>query len=259
MSRRHLTFACDGDTLVGTLDEAAGTTGLLIVSGGNETRAGAFSGQAELAASVAAAGFPVFRFDRRGVGDSEGENFGFRHSASDIAAALTAFRTACPQLKTIAGFGNCDAASALMLSGGAGLDRLALANPWTIEHDDGAPPPEAIRSRYAEKLRNPKEVWRLLTGKVSLGKLAGGIRHALRPAPAPSGLAEEIAAGLAGFTGSSVILLASRDRTAQAFESGWNAADQRISRCEGATHAFAEAQSRDWLVRELLALLSNSA
>lgn len=244
--------------LAGTLDEAAGSIGLLLVSGGNETRAGAFSGQAELAARIAAEGFPVFRFDRRGVGDSEGENLGFRHSASDIAAALAAFRKAYPTLTKIIGFGNCDAASALMLCGGTGLDALALANPWTIEHDDGAPPPEAVRARYVQKLRNPKEVWRLLTGKVSLGKLASGIRHALRPAPAPSGLAEEIAAGLRGFIGNSIILLASRDRTAQAFESGWDASDARIRRCEGATHAFAEAQSRDWLAGELLALLRNT-
>ncbi len=77
------------------------------MSGGNETRAGAFSGQAELAARIAEAGFPVFRFDRRGVGDSEGDNLGFRHSAADIAAARTAFRQACPALTRIAAFGNC--------------------------------------------------------------------------------------------------------------------------------------------------------
>ncbi len=57
---------------MGTLDDAPGTTGLLIVSGGNEVRAGAFAGQARLAAEIAAAGHPVFRFDRRGVGDSTG-------------------------------------------------------------------------------------------------------------------------------------------------------------------------------------------
>ncbi|OZA91133.1 MAG: esterase, partial [Erythrobacter sp. 34-65-8] len=90
MSRLALTFECQGQALAGTLDTAPGKTGLLIVSGGNEIRAGAFSGQARLAAQIAGAGFPVFRFDRRGVGDSEGENKGFRHSAKDIAAALEA-------------------------------------------------------------------------------------------------------------------------------------------------------------------------
>ncbi|MCJ2181654.1 hydrolase 1, exosortase A system-associated, partial [Novosphingobium sp. 1949] len=55
--REHLLFACEGSTLIGTLDRAAGKTALLIVSGGNETRAGAWDGQAWLAARVAAAGW----------------------------------------------------------------------------------------------------------------------------------------------------------------------------------------------------------
>ena len=92
MSRRHLVFACEGSRLAGTLDEAGGATGLLIVSGGNEVRAGAWNGQAQFAARIAAAGFPVLRFDRRGCGDSEGPNGEFRASAPDIAAALAAFR-----------------------------------------------------------------------------------------------------------------------------------------------------------------------
>ena len=39
MMRRHLTFACGPDTLVGTLDRASasGPTGLLLVSGGRES------------------------------------------------------------------------------------------------------------------------------------------------------------------------------------------------------------------------------
>ena len=256
MSRRHLTFACKGDTLVGTLDEAPGSTGLLIVSGGNEIRAGAFAGQAQLAARIAAAGHPVFRFDRRGVGDSRGENRGFRESGPDIAAALAAFRAARPGLARVVGFGNCDAASALMLERGAGCDALVLANPWTIEDDAGALPPDAIRSRYAAKLRDPRELARLVRGGVSLGKLARGIGRALRPAPPPSGLAQAMAAGLAGFGGSVAILLAERDRTAQAFAASWDAADPRLARCAGASHAFVEAEARDWLLARILEALA---
>lgn len=64
--RRHVLFPCDGSLLAGTIDEAPGKTGLLIVSGGNEVRSGAWGSQAQLAAAVAAAGCPVYRFDRRG-------------------------------------------------------------------------------------------------------------------------------------------------------------------------------------------------
>jgi exosortase A-associated hydrolase 1 len=256
MTRRHLTFACEGETLVGTLDEAAGDAGLLLVSGGNEIRAGAFTGQAQLAARIAAAGYPVFRYDRRGIGDSTGENGGFRESGPDIAAALAAFKVNRPRLKRAVAFGNCDAASALMLSAGAGCDALVLANPWTIEHDDGAPPPAAIRARYADKLRDPKELIRLATGKVSLRKLAGGLMRAVSPAPPPTTLAQEIRAGLDAFDGAASLLVAERDRTGQAFLASWASDDERLKRCPGASHAFVEPAARDWLFGQILAALS---
>lgn len=261
MSRHFHSFSCDGAGLAATLDAAPGTTGLLIVSGGNEIRAGAFGGQAALAARIAHAGFPVLRFDRRGIGDSEGENLGFRHSASDLRAALAAFRTMMPQLVRVVAFGNCDAASALMLARGAGADALVLSNPWTIENEEGseesaaAPPPAAIRARYLEKLANPREVMRLLSGRVNLRKLAQGITQALKPAPAPSSLAQELAAGLADFSGEVRILLATADRTAQVFAAAWDRSDPRIHRCEGGTHAYVAPAHRAWLEAQLLEML----
>ncbi len=259
MSRQHIGFDCAGDRLVGTLDTASGTTGLIVVTGGNETRAGAFSGQAALAARIATAGHPVFRFDRRGCGDSAGENRGFRGSEQDIAAALSAFRSACPGLERIIGFGNCDAASALMLARGAGLDGLVLSNPWTYDGEDdsdAAPPPEAIRSRYLEKLRNPREVWRLLSGGVDLRKLASGLRSAASPTATASGLAAEMEAGLAGFTGTVRFLVADRDRTGQAFLAARDKADERIARCAGADHAYSDDASQAWLLEQILAALA---
>ncbi|MCB2088752.1 MAG: hydrolase 1, exosortase A system-associated [Sphingomonadaceae bacterium] len=256
MKRLPLSFQCDDTRLAGTLDTGPLSTGLLYVSGGNEIRSGAFSGQAALAARIAKAGFPVFRFDRRGIGDSDGENRGFRKSRKDIECALDAFKAMAPQVTKVVGFGNCDAASALMLAGGAGCDRLVLSNPWTIEAgEDDTPPPSAVRSRYIEKLKNPKEVWRLLTGGVNLAKLARGLGQAAKTSSAPSSLAQEMAAGIEGFDGKVQFLIASADRTAQVFESRWDKADPRIARCEGATHAYVEPDSMAWLEAQLLAVL----
>ena len=260
MSRLQFQFGCGSLKLGGTLDTAPGKTGLLIVSGGNEVRSGAFSGQSHLAAVIAKRGFPVFRFDRRGIGDSEGENRGFRACAGDIHAALEAFRAMAPQMDRVFAFGNCDAASALMLSGGEGFDGLILSNPWTIEDDVDAKDepqhaPEAIRSRYLEKLKNPREVWRLLSGGVNLRKLAKGLASATKDASAPSNLAQEMREGLIGFKGSTRFLLATDDRTAQLFEASWDKNDDRIHRCNGAGHAYVEPEHREWLEAQILAAL----
>lgn len=197
----------------------------------------------------------MFRFDRRGVGDSGGENRGFRHSAKDIDAALAAFRAIAPRVERVVGFGNCDAASALMLGAGLGCDALVLSNPWTIEDDAAIPPPSAIRARYAQKLRDPGEWLRLARGGVDFGKLVRGLAHAARPRAAPTSLAAEMAAGLSQFPGPVRILLAGADRTAQVFAEGWDPADPRVTRCEGAGHAWKEPTSREFLDRQLLAVL----
>ncbi|MEO0871746.1 MAG: hydrolase 1, exosortase A system-associated, partial [Pseudomonadota bacterium] len=238
------------------LDTAPGHTGLLIVSGGSEIRSGAFSGQAQLAARVAQAGFPVFRFDRRGVGDSEGEDHGFRSSERDIASALSAFRAMAPELDRVFAFGNCDAASALMLEKGAGFDGLILSNPWSFEDgSDTAPAPDAIRQRYAQKLKNPSEVLRLLRGGVDLGKLGRGLLKSAGTSPKDSVLLEEMRERLEEYSGPVTFLLATADRTAQQFAQSWDAADNRIERCEGAGHAFVAPDHRVWLEERVLAAL----
>ena len=259
MSRLPLQFGCGKHRLAGTLDTAPGTSGLLIFSGGNELRSGAFSGQAQLAAKIAKAGFPVFRFDRRGVGDSEGENRGYQKSSKDIRSAIEAFRAIAPQVDRVVGFGNCDAATALMLFEGAGCDALVLSNPWTVEEDaaEEEHAPDAIRARYAEKLKDPREILRLLKGGVDLGKLGRGIAGAFRSAPTASGLVNDMATGLDKFAGPVRIILAKSDRTAQLFEAKWNASDERMHRCENATHAYVEPHAREWLRDQILAALRN--
>ncbi|WP_226017082.1 hydrolase 1, exosortase A system-associated [Novosphingobium sp. FKTRR1] len=257
MNRRHLTFACEGAQLAATLDSeaATGMTGLLIVSGGNEVRAGSWGGQAQLAARLAANGVPVFRFDRRGIGQSEGANRGFRASKPDIAAAIAAFRAATPQVRRLVAFGNCDAASALMLFGAdLGIDALVLANPWTFDADT-APSHSAadLRSRYLARLANPRALWRLISGEVDLRRLAGGLKQAIGTVhPNGSALAADIAAGLARYDGPATILLADEDRTARAFFQTWPAGDPRVITYPTASHSFADRPAFEWLVERLV-------
>lgn len=256
--RRFCLFPCEGAQLVGTLDAAPGQTGLLIVSGGNEIRSGAWGGQARLAARIAAAGHPVFRFDRRGVGDSQGVNAGFRHAGPDLAAALVAFRREAPALTRVVAFGNCDAAAALMLEAGGGADELVLANPWTIEEnsDDGpaAPAADSLRAHYRQRLTDPAALLRLLKGGVKLGPLLRSLLGAAKKAP-PATLATDLKAGLARFEGPATILLAERDRTAQTFLARWDKTDPRLRHSPGASHSFVEPDAQDWLAERLLEAL----
>lgn len=263
MTRRHFTFACEGEILVATLDEAPGKDGLLIVSGGNETRAGTFCGQAQLAARIADSGYPVVRFDRRGVGDSSGENRGFRESSEDILAAVAAFRDICPQINRIVAFGNCDAASALMLMRGDQCDALVLSNPWTFDEEaegkPALPPPDAIRARYWAKLRNPAEWVRLLRGDIDLSRLRRGLGAAASRTAAPTQLAQAMERGIDAATKPYVILIAGNDRTGQAFDRFWadhgDLSQGPVHRCPGASHAYAEAHAAAWLEVQVLAML----
>lgn len=256
--RRHLTFACGSYRLVGTIDEAQGGTGLLLVTGGNELRAGAWSGQAQFAARIATEGYPVFRFDRRGCGDSEGSNGEFRSSADDIAAALAAFRAECPRLTRVVAMGNCDAASALMLARGAGCDALILSNPWTFESDAAAEAqPEVVRSHYRRRLADPAAIKRLLTGQVALGQLVRSLLSAAKPAAAPTTLVQDMLAGLAEFPGPAVILIAERDRAGVAFLPHRNACARPLHTCPNATHSFVEPEARDWLANQVLRVLND--
>lgn len=270
--RRMIDFECADNRLVGTLDEAAGTTGLLIVSGGNEIRSGAYAGQAAMARHFSALGHPVFRYDRRGVGDSEGTNGGFESSAEDIATAVTAFRAHVPHLDRIVAFGNCDAATALALfHAGLAIDKLVLANPWVIEtqpDDDAptAPSAAAIRARYWARLKNPRSLLDLLTGKIDLGKLAGGLKKAAQK-ETPGGLAERLATAMSASDRPAHILIAARDTTALAFTGSWknglfdavrNSGRVHLASFDTASHSFADASAKAWLYAQIAKVLAEA-
>lgn len=212
--RRLLTFACQGATLGGTLDRGAGESGLLMITGGAQTRIGSHRMYERLAGSLAEGGFPVFRFDRRGVGDSEGEDPGFRDSGPDLAAAADAFRREAGVTRMI-GFGLCDGATALALHGrAAALDGLILVNPWLVEAESGAPAPAAIRAHYRARLAS-REGWKkLLTGSVSFAQLLSGLRKSA--ATAQSALAADTARALRASGLRAELILAMADATAVA-------------------------------------------
>jgi exosortase A-associated hydrolase 1 len=253
--RSLIAFPCAGETLIGTLDAAPGRIGLLIVSGGSEIRCGAHRGMALLAAHVAARGYPAFRYDRRGIGDSTGENNGYLSASDDLAAAAAAFRAQAPQLAAILAFGNCDAASTLALFGrGAGIDRLLLANPWTIEDVDDLPPVAALRATYRQRLTSPQAWARLLTGRIDVMKAIRGLRKASRP-PSNS-LATQIVTAVERWGDAVTIVLATGDATAQAYRAA--ARHLPAKAIDTTSHSFAREADQRQLHDIVLAALADA-
>ena len=256
--RRLIAFPCAGETLIASIDEADGATGLLIVSGGNEIRSGAHRGMALLAAALAAKGVAVFRYDRRGVGDSSGTNTGYSGGRGDLVAAVAAFRTAAPRMTRVVGFGNCDAATTLALFGrDAGIATVVLANPWVVHHDDTLPPAAAIRARYAQRLRDPAIWWRAMTGGIDIGKAIRGLRKIAAKPSEPQTLADEVIAAIRDWADEARIILAKGDATAITFADAarHRRLDTRTTVIETDSHSFARASDAAALEAAILAAL----
>lgn len=261
--RRLLTVTCERALLGATIDGDRGSTGLLFVTGGTQTRIGSHRLFERLAADLGAAGHPCFRFDRRGVGDSEGMDPGWRGSGPDIKAAAAAFRRERRGLDRIVGLGLCDGASALALHGaGAGLQGAILVNPWFVESEADAPPAAAIKDHYRKRLLSTEGWKKIASGSVDYKKLLRGVRKIA--APGESTLGDELASAIEQDQIPVALVLAGGDATAIAAAEIWNSkrfARIRESsaapfRIESDSHTFARAGDAEALLQACLTALN---
>jgi exosortase A-associated hydrolase 1 len=214
--RRLLTIECEGERLGASFDGAEGDTAFLVVTGGSQTRIGSHRLFERLAAGLAAAGHPALRFDRRGVGDSSGEDPGFRACAADIAAAAAALREQAPEARRLIGLGLCDGASALALQGAAAsLQALVLVNPWLVEAEADSPPPAAIRDHYRKRLSSVDGWKKILMGGISYRQALKGVAKIAGGSEA-SPLAGQVAEALRRHRRPTAMILAAGDATAVA-------------------------------------------
>lgn len=224
-----ISFACEGEQLVGIVSPAAqpADLGVVIVVGGPQYRAGSHRQFVELARALAAAGFPVLRFDYRGMGDSEGALRNFEHASFDIGAAITAFQRVQPQVKRVALWGLCDGASASLLylydKRDPRVVGLALLNPWVRSETSLAK--THVKHYYAQRLRE-RDFWlKLVSGKVAFTALRSFGRNVGRafgwptggPRPHANPFQERMAHAWIGFNGSALLMLSERDLTAREF------------------------------------------
>jgi exosortase A-associated hydrolase 1 len=252
-------FACGPERLLGVVHRAPDSgaqTGALVVVGGPQYRVGSHRQFTLMARSLAAAGFPVMRFDHRGVGDSDGEMRSFESIADDIRAALETFLAAVPSLRRVVLWGLCDAASAALLALPlhVSVQGLILANPWVRTPAGEA---QAVLSHYYTGRLRQRDFWaKLVSGGVNpLQAATGLLRTAFasgrpRTAGSGAGYVERMRTALTAFRGPVLLLLSERDLTAQEFSDLCAASPQwrellsspnvRVERLTAADHTFSQ-------------------
>lgn len=197
-------------------------TAVVIVVGGAQYRVGSHRQFVLLARHVAAAGYPVLRFDLPGMGDSPGAFTPFEDVTPHIAAALDALQAECPGVNRVVLWGLCDGASASLLYVQATADPrvagLALLNPWV--RSEASLAKARVKHYYRQRLLEPAFWRKLLAGGVGREALRGlqtNLHNILRPPQATQVFQDRMAEGWHRFPGPILLLLSERDLTAQEF------------------------------------------
>jgi uncharacterized protein len=227
-SDQPVVMSCAGETLLGVISQPKepATLGLVMVVGGPQYRVGSHRQFVLLARCLASAGFPVLRFDHRGMGDSSGERMPFDGIEEDIGVALDTLQRQCPSVQRVVLWGLCDGASAALLYSGqrhdARLAGLCLLNPWV--RSEATLARTHIKHYYTSRLLEGafwRQLWRgEYEWRASLSSLWQNLR-ALRSESAPpvpeSSFQQRMALALHHFPGQVLLLLSARDYTAKEF------------------------------------------
>lgn len=261
-----LVFSCVGDTLLGILTrpEYPADTGIVLIVGGPQYRAGSHRQFVLLARALAAAGYAVLRFDHRGMGDSEGTMRDYEAISADLAAAIAVLQTQVPTVKRMALWGLCGGATAALLymleTRDTRVTNLCLLNPWV--RSDVSFARTQVKHYYGQRLRQ-KEFWlKLLQGGVAFKAMTGLLQNIhqaskkSRPLERVSHASypQRMAAAWHMFNGSILLLLSGEDLVAREFlvhinsDAAWKNAWQHPQLIHhdlpGVDHTFSNADAR---------------
>lgn len=276
MKELALTLNCEGAELSAILHdpENGARTGVLVVVGGPQYRIGSHRSFVLLARHLCGAGWPVLRFDYRGMGDSEGKLAGFEEIDQDIASAAALMFERLPDLNSLVIYGLCDAASAALLYSARDprVGGLVLLNPWVRTETSHAT--AMVRHYYGAKFLDRKFWRKVVTGQVALGdsvrglldNLSGSVRRAPAADAAQQPFPERMREALEKFDGETLLVLSGQDLTADEFRD-LTRKDPRWSRLVAATsvscfqlpdatHTFSSAHWRDQVAREIQSWLT---
>lgn len=265
MTESAIAIACGADSLVGILHRGAGRErdiGILVLVGGPQYRVGSHRQFVLMARRWAAAGYPVMRFDYRGMGDSPGEPRSFEDVDLDLRSALDAFFASVSGLSGVVVFGLCDAAAAALMycRSDPRLSGLMLANPWVRTPEGEAR--SHVRHYYGSRLLQRSFWQKLLSGELKVffavrSLMAAWLLSRRRGSAGSAGQREffldRMLEGLIGFEGPVLLLISERDLTAREFEDlcrddpSWRRASGRPSVSKttlaGADHTFSTREA----------------
>lgn len=233
-AEQAIVFDCAGCRLIGivSLPDMPAATGVLILVGGPQYRAGSHRQFTLLARHLAKQGVPSMRFDYRGMGDSEGGRRNFEAVDDDIKAAINTFLEQAPTVRRVVIWGLCDAASAALYYGHTDtrIAGLILLNPWV--HTEAGSAHARLKYYYLSRLTQRAFWTKFLSGKIELKPSVGGlIKTALSvmkatnidisapadPRNGSPGYIDRMYDGLKSYQGDVLIILSGDDLVAQEF------------------------------------------
>ncbi len=273
-------FPCEGEALVGILAKPASPAdaGVVLIVGGPQYRAGSHRQFVLLSRALATAGYPVLRFDYRGMGDSSGAQRDFESASRDVGAAIDQLQQRVPTVQRIVLWGLCDGASAALLycheTQDPRVKGMCLLNPWV--RSEASLAKTQVKHYYTQRLRQ-KEFWvKLLSGKVALSALSGfaaKLRQSSGDAKQPQNelgtFQQRMAKAWHGFGGHILLVLSGDDYTAKEFvehaqtDVAWKnyVGHDQLTRHKipGVDHTFSNAAARqqveritlDWIAIQL--------
>ena len=273
-------FRCEGESLVGILAKPAtpGDTGVVVIVGGPQYRAGSHRQFVLLSRALAAAGYAVLRFDYRGMGDGSGPQRDFESVSADVGSAIDQLQQSVPAVQRVVLWGLCDGASAALLycheTHDPRIRGLCLLNPWV--RSEASLAKTQVKHYYTQRLRQ-KEFWvKLLSGKVALSALSGfaaKLRQSsggARPQQNSVGTFQQrMAKAWQGFSGHILLVLSGEDYTAKEFvehaqtDVAWKGYQSHpkltCNTIAGVDHTFSNATARGQAAEATLQWLAASS
>jgi exosortase A-associated hydrolase 1 len=229
-SEAFVVYECEGAACIGVLArpaspaaEGRSTIGTLIVVGGPQYRVGSHRQFTLLARALAAGGYPVLRFDYRGMGDSDGEARTFEAIHDDIASAVAVLQRETGVARVVL-WGLCDGASAALIYAASDprIAGVVAVNPWA--RAEGTLESARLKHYYLRRLFAP-DFWRkVLRGRLDVKRATTGVAESVRAAASLPTATESAAylrqmqAGWAALRKPALFILSGQDLTAREFE-----------------------------------------